>query len=156
MTNNLCRHLQLSNNTKLQEYIKGYFNTRLWGFHTIPWNISSRMDATTSPYSLDLQFRGFIEGSTIKEKSTERVLCHYFGGIPYALPPIGPYRWQRPRPLEPCYRYGTRANPGRYTGVASVCPQPGRVNPLFDEDCLQCNIWIPQGVAPEKGEPCDC
>jgi carboxylesterase type B len=111
------------------------------------------METTTSPCPLDLQFRGFIEGSTIKEKSSDRVLCHYFGGIPYALPPIGPYRWRMPRPLEPCYRYGTRANPGRYTGVASVCPQPGRESPLFDEDCLQCNIWIPDGTAPKTGEP---
>ncbi|QDS68274.1 hypothetical protein FKW77_010638 [Venturia effusa] len=107
----------------------------------------------TVPYPLDLQFRGFIEGSTIKEKSSGRTLCHYFGGIPYALPPIGPFRWQRPRPLEPCYRYGTRANPGRYTGAASVCPQPGKPTSLFDEDCLQCNIWVPHGEAPKRGWP---
>ncbi|TLD26141.1 paraben-hydrolyzing esterase precursor [Venturia nashicola] len=111
------------------------------------------METATIPYPLDLQFRGFVEGSTIKDKSSGRTLCHYFGGIPYALPPIGPFRWQRPRPLEPCYRYGTRANPGRYTGAASVCPQPGKPSPLFDEDCLQCNIWTPEGEAPAKGWP---
>lgn len=116
------------------------------------------VQTTTEPYLQDLQFKGFIEGSCIKDKSSGKKLCYYFGGLPYALPPIGPFRWQRPRPLPPCYRYGTRANPGRYTGLAGVCPQIGRnerTSPteLFDEDCLQLNIWIPHGEAPKDGWP---
>lgn len=104
----------------------------------------------------DLQFRGFIEGSVIKSASTGKKLCYYFGGLPYSLPPIGPFRWQKPRPLPPCYRYGTRANPGRYTGEAGICPQIGRdpnPDPLFDEDCLQVNIWVPHGEPPKEGWP---
>lgn len=106
---------------------------------------------TTEPCILDLQFRGCIEGKTIKAKSTGKDLCHYFGGIPYALPPVGAYRWRRPRPLAPCYRYGTSSFPADCTGKSSVCPQPGSASPLDNEDCLQCNIYVPAGQAPMKG-----
>lgn len=113
------------------------------------------------PYLKDLEYRGFIEGSTIKDKHSGKELAHYFGGLPYGLPPIGPFRWRSPRPLPPCYRYGTRANPGRFTGNTSMCPQglPTWVNNatdnshLWDEDCLQCNIWVPAGTPPPGGWP---
>jgi len=95
---------------------------------------------------------GYIEGLTILSDKTP--VLRYFGGIPYALPPIGPYRFRAPRKLPPLYRYGTKANPGRFTGSAAICPQPpSRVPPdpaLFDEDCLQLNIWMPFDE-PEEG-----
>lgn len=108
------------------------------------------METVSTPFTLDLQFRGFITGSIIKAKSSDEELCRYFGGIPYALPPVGPFRFLRPRTLPPCYRYGTRANPGVYTGKCGVCPQ-SRTSKLDDEDCLQVNIWIPAGSPPEEG-----
>lgn len=113
------------------------------------------------PYPKDLEYRGFIEGSTIKDKSSGKELAHYFGGLPYGLPPVGPFRWRMPRPLPPCYRYGTRANPGRFTGKTTMCPQglptwvqsPQDNSSMWDEDCLQCNIWIPAGEPPSGGWP---
>lgn len=111
------------------------------------------MTRSTEPYLRDLEFRGFVEGLTYVDNNSQP-LCHYFGGIPYALPTVGPFRWQKPRSLPPCYRYGTRANPGRYTGICSLCPQPGEGDDaLWDEDCLQCNVWIPAGTPPEGGWP---
>ena len=95
---------------------------------------------------------GYIEGLTVSCSSQRRVLSKYFGGLPYALPPVGPYKFRAPRPLPECYRYGTKANPGRFTGSAAVCPQPpflGDLNEgLWDEDCLQLNIHIPAGAPP--------
>jgi carboxylesterase type B len=112
------------------------------------------MKDRSRPYLRDLQFRGFVEGLTYLDKKSQP-LCHFFGGIPYALPPVGPFRWQKPRSLPACYRYGTRANPGRYTGNCSICPQPEKdssVNEEFwDEDCLQLNVWMPIGEPPEGG-----
>lgn len=108
------------------------------------------METTKTPFTLDLQFRGHVIGSTIKSKSTGNELCSYFGGIPYALPPVGPFRWKQPRALPPCYRYGPQANPGVYNGSCGVCPQMKR-STLDDEDCLQLNIWIPAGEKPEEG-----
>lgn len=112
------------------------------------------MQKATEPYFRDLEFRGFVEGLTYLDKKSQP-LCYYFGGIPYALPPVGPFRWQKPRPLPACYRYGTRANPGRYTGSCSLCPQPQPNDDIdttmWDEDCLQCNIWVPIGDPPKGG-----
>ncbi len=62
---------------------------------------------------------GHIEGialSSIESGSTPAL--HYFGGLPYALPPVGQYRFRRPRPLPEGYRYGTKASPGRFTRAA--------------------------------------
>lgn len=114
------------------------------------------------PYKLDLGLLGVVEGlSFIDSDSTDsqsrssrtdpKILCHYFGGIPYALPPVGPYRFKRPRALPVCYRYGTHANPGRFVGGCGVCPQPKPDAGPWEEDCLQLNVWVPAEEPPEKG-----
>ncbi|KAI9715523.1 MAG: hypothetical protein M1828_000830 [Chrysothrix sp. TS-e1954] len=112
----------------------------------------------TSTCDLDLTFRGFVRGLTYLDQQDSHPLCRYFGGIPYALPPVGPYRWRKPRPLPACYRYGTRSNPGNFTGGAALCPQVGidgkpAGQGYWDEDCLQLNMWIPVGQAPDEGWP---
>ncbi|KAF1831958.1 alpha/beta-hydrolase [Decorospora gaudefroyi] len=103
----------------------------------------------SQPYNLDLHFRGFAQGLTyLDPTNSQKPLCHFFGGVPYALPPT---RFQKPRPLPACYRYGTRADPGVFTAGCGVCPQEGVGD--GEEDCLQCNIWVPVGEGPEKGWP---
>lgn len=108
----------------------------------------------SQPYHLDLQFRGHVEGLTYLDNESQP-LCHFFGGVPYALPPVGPFRFQRPRSLPPCYRYGTKVNPGRFVGGCGLCPQPDHTEELdesqWDEDCLQSNIWVPLGTPPAGG-----
>jgi carboxylesterase type B len=111
------------------------------------------------PYPFNAGRLGRIEGLTITLTSQTQPVAsvHYFGGLPYALPPIGEYRFQAPRKLPRHYRYGTAVNPGRFTGGTGICPQPPNRNPpdpsLFDEDCLQLNIWKPTGDAPAAGWP---
>lgn len=112
----------------------------------------------TTSYPINLGALGYAEGLTISNSaSPSDALCHYLGGIPYALPPTGPYRFRRPRPLPSQFKYGTKANPSRFTGGTGICPQPGwRSAPdksLWDEDCLQLNIWTPAGKAPAGGWP---
>jgi carboxylesterase type B len=113
------------------------------------------MSRLSQPYHLDAQFRGHVEGLTYLDNDSHQ-LCHFFGGVPYALPPLGPYRFQKPRPLPTCYRYGTKRNPARFTGGCGVCPQPGfgeTLNEsLWDEDCLQANVWVPAGKPPANGK----
>jgi para-nitrobenzyl esterase len=70
---------------------------------------------------------------------------HVFRGIPYAVPPVGPARWQPPRPL-PAW---TGVRPAAQFGPA--CIQPSRrVESIYasdlgatSEDCLTLNIWAP-------------
>jgi len=78
-----------------------------------------------------------------------------FKGIPYAAPPVGPWRWKPPRPAS-AWTGIRRANE-----LGPVCPQsdrepfvmkrlatalggdPATVAPLgpMDEDCLSLNVW---------------
>ncbi|KAJ4381882.1 hypothetical protein N0V86_003250 [Didymella sp. IMI 355093] len=113
------------------------------------------MSKPSQPYLRDLQFRGVVEGLTyLDEKSNSS--CHFFGGVPFGLPPVGPFRFQKPRSLPTCYRYGTRSNPGRFTGSCGLCPQATRQGldeQLWEEDCLQSNIWVPTGEPPAGGWP---
>ncbi|MGB6206543.1 carboxylesterase/lipase family protein [Mycobacterium sp.] len=69
-----------------------------------------------------------------------------FQGIPYAAPPVGPLRWQPPRP------------PAKWSGMLDAtkpgpqCMQDTGPNPHVgkptSENCLTLNVWTP---APERG-----
>jgi carboxylesterase type B len=111
------------------------------------------VSAKDEPCLQNLQSRGFIEGTTIKDKVSHSPICNYFGGIPYAQPPVGEYRWHKPRELPPCYSYGTRTQPGVFNGKAANCPQQGGKEADMDENCLQLNVWVPHGTAPANGWP---
>lgn len=123
---------------------------------------NNNMDTIREPYILDLAHRGYIQGVTILKRKKDTLekspaeatipLCRYFGGLRYALPPTR--RWGQARPLPRGYSYGSRSNPGRHDGQAAVCPQPGASwdDPGLDEDCFQCNVWVPVGRCPDGGE----
>lgn len=106
----------------------------------------------SSPYRFDAGPLGHVEGLTVSSEG--KPLLHYFGGLPYALPPVGPYRFRRARSLPEYYRYGTKASPGRFTKSTAYCPQPSfrkqSDETLWDEDCLQLNVYIPEGKPPSS------
>lgn len=116
-----------------------------------------REQYTRSTHSYIAGPLGHIEGVTLAAAADGHPKLHYFGGLPYALPPVGPYRFRRPRPLPECYRYGTRASPGRFTHKTAYCPQPRRGGQVdtaeWDEDCLQLNIYLPAKAPPTEGWP---
>lgn len=70
-------------------------------------------------------------------------------GIPYAAPPIGALRWLPPQKPSP-FKGQFQANQ-----FGNVCPQ--RVNGTGDlfgsEDCLNLNVYVPSGKAPDDGFP---
>lgn len=119
------------------------------------------MEVTHRPHTISLSHRGTITGLTISTKAAtarpRTYLCHYYGGIRYALPP--PQRWRRARKLPAGYTYGSEDAPGKCDSGAGVCPQPGFMNlsppneELWTEDCFQCNVWVPVGEAPRRGWP---
>ena len=59
-----------------------------------------------------------------------------FLGIPYASPPVGERRFERPSPIEPW------ENTFKATDYGPPCPQLGREG--ISEDCLTLNIWTPK------------
>lgn len=70
----------------------------------------------------------------------------YFAGIPYAAAPVGPLRWQPPRPVPSWegLRDATRPGPRCVQDVSNDVD--GRPT---SEDCLTLNVWTP----PPSGEP---
>ena len=95
--------------------------------------------------------KGVLQGTTLLDSATKTPKCHRFSRVPYALPPVGKRRWQKPEPLPANFSYGSEKAPGQYTRPSSPCPQPGILN--GDEDCLQANIWVPIGRPPNGGWP---
>ncbi|RAL08956.1 putative carboxylesterase [Aspergillus homomorphus CBS 101889] len=113
------------------------------------------MEYTKQPYLQFLAQHGYIQGVTLHDKSTNKPLCRYFGGVRYAHPPL--QRWRKARKLSPSYSYGSEHQPGQADGRTGICPQPRFLNVVSEdgwtEDCFQCNIWLPIGEAPKGGWP---
>ncbi len=88
---------------------------------------------------------GTLEGMHVAAAATP---VDAYLGIPYAVAPIGPLRWQPPRPAA------------RWTGVRKADRFGARCmqQPLFadmkfrspgiGEDCLTLNVWTPAGAKP--------
>jgi len=114
--------------------------------------------------------KGNLKGVKYVDK-TGRALCYRYAKIPYALPPVGPFRWRRPRALPNDFSFNNASgDPGDYSRFGPVCPQPTHMfnfdkamvaNPpgepsdedVQDEDCLYLNIWVPAQAAPSQGWP---
>lgn len=105
--------------------------------------------------TLDLGSHGQLRGSVFSN-GVKR-----FTHIPYAQPPTGSRRWQKPEPLAKGYVYGING-PLDCTQYGNVCPQPEYIvngasmidtDYKFDEDCLAVNMWLPPGEPPKQGWP---
>ncbi|KAJ4994011.1 carboxylesterase-lipase family protein [Stagonosporopsis vannaccii] len=105
--------------------------------------------------TLDLGSHGRLKGSVFFN-GVKR-----FTHIPYAQPPTGSRRWQKPEPLAKGHVYG-KDGPLDCTQYGNVCPQPEYIvngasmintDYKFDEDCLAVNIWLPPGEPPKSGWP---
>ena len=83
---------------------------------------------------------GWLQGKSAEDTSQ-------FLGIPYAAPPVGPLRWQAPKPVHPWP--GVRPA----TSYGNRCPQlPSGNGPRSDtEDCLYLNVFTPPGAAAHPG-----
>ncbi|KUJ09786.1 alpha/beta-hydrolase [Mollisia scopiformis] len=99
----------------------------------------------TTDCILDLGSKGSIKGVQYDNKARR------YAGVPYALPPTGPHRWRKPRPLPPSFKYDDgQGKPFNATKFGPVCPQQAfhlnvesEGTEAFSEDCLFVNIWTP-------------
>jgi len=100
---------------------------------------------------------GTLKGLQFDSKSRR------YARVPYALPPTGDHRWQKPRPIPSPNLPSPDTRPMiDCTNFGPVCPQwlgytsvghaekgvdddkPVKASPHgFDEDCLKLNIWTP-------------
>ena len=114
------------------------------------------MPATTITHTIqEVPGRGFQKRALIIDPKTGRPICQRIGGLPFAVPLDASQRWRRAQPLPRDFHYGVKNKPADFTGLAKECPQPfvGHDLPRQDEDCLQMNIYVPTGKAPEGGWP---
>ncbi|ALV37096.1 carboxylesterase family protein [Streptomyces sp. CdTB01] len=69
-----------------------------------------------------------------------------FLGIPYAQPPVGALRWRDPRPVRPWHGVRSARDFGNKC-VQSASWDPGYDRPSYTEDCLDLNVYVPDGSA---------
>jgi para-nitrobenzyl esterase len=97
-----------------------------------------------------------VEGGLISGGVSSAGDVHFFKGIPFAAPPVGPLRWKEPQPVVP------------WDGVRSCVqfgPSPMQDKPVpfmmwseeflirekpIGEDCLYLNVWTGAKTAREK------
>jgi carboxylesterase type B len=101
---------------------------------------------------VSIKGKGTLVGTILLDATKGTPKCHRYSRVPYALPPTGKRRWQKPFPLSSTYSYGSPAS-GIFNAPSSPCPQPSVAAQLCDEDCLQCNIYVPIGEPPKDGWP---
>ncbi|MFD5075306.1 carboxylesterase/lipase family protein [Streptomyces sp. NPDC058371] len=81
---------------------------------------------------------GWVRGETTAEG-------RQFLGIPYAESPVGALRWREPRPVEPWHGVRTARGFGNRC-VQTASWDPGYERPSHTEDCLDLNVYVPQGA----------
>lgn len=108
--------------------------------------------------SFSVEPHGTVTGQVVVDKATGKPLCNRYLGVPYALPPTGPRRWQKPQPLPNDFSYASK----KYDTFVTQCLQPKYTHeysieppepPKQSEDCLYLNMWTPCGAPPPGGWP---
>lgn len=91
-----------------------------------------------------------LDSGAIADVAADPSGIRLFKGIPFAAPPTGELRWQRPAPVKPWE--GIR--PAQDWGPR--CMQSNRLgdidagNPRMAEDCLYLNVWTPATSATDR------
>lgn len=123
-----------------------------------PWAIRPAYLARVSRQIVD---PGALPGSSpvVDLGGDQELLCYEEApgvrtcrGIPYAAPPVGELRWQRPQPAA---RWSgvlnATADP---PGCMQLCEQPPHTcPPVMSEDCLYMNVFSPTGAGPGANLP---
>src|SRR5215475_5246171 len=66
-----------------------------------------------------------------------------FRGVPYAQPPVGELRWQRPLPIEPWARTRDATSFGPIAPQDVSAERLAKRGQTMSEDCLYLNVWTP-------------
>jgi len=97
-----------------------------------------------------------VEGGLISGGADAKGDVHFFKGVPFAAPPVGPLRWREPQPVVPwrgirnCDQYGASPMQGKpapflmWTREYLIAPAP------ISEDCLYLNVWTGARTTKEK------
>ncbi|PFH50826.1 hypothetical protein AMATHDRAFT_60268 [Amanita thiersii Skay4041] len=89
-----------------------------------------------------------IGNTTFKGRDVAQLKQDFFGGIPFAKPPLGNLRL-KPPVLQ------TTLNVSQFdaSNFGLACPQPDFQADLMSEDCLTINVFRPSGLSPNAKLP---
>jgi len=87
-----------------------------------------------------------VAGSLVGEQAGA---VQIFRGIPYAAAPVGEFRWQGPRPVQPWQ--GVRD--ATQFGAPALQGETFTPRSLQSEDCLTLNVWKPSGATEQSRLP---
>ncbi|KAJ4482604.1 Alpha/Beta hydrolase protein [Lentinula aciculospora] len=99
----------------------------------------------SSPLSpvIDLGYAAFAGNSTSPSGITNSNVT-FFGGIPFAEPPLGNLRWRAPKMLDENVVTGTVTDARNW---GSPCIQTPAAVGIGSEDCLTLNVWKPTNAS---------
>lgn len=105
----------------------------------------------TSPLGpvVDLGYAAFAGNSTSPSGIINSNVT-FFGGIPYAEPPLGNLRWRAPKMLDENAVAGTVTDARNW---GPPCIQTPAMVGIGSEDCLTLNIWKPTSASAEDKLP---
>jgi len=88
---------------------------------------------------------GALRGVTdaTADDGTAAAPVHAFLGIPFAQPPMGPLRWQGPRPPQ---AWDGERDASRFGPDCTQAANPRLRGDGMGEDCLYLNVWTPAGA----------
>ncbi|EIW77366.1 alpha beta-hydrolase [Coniophora puteana RWD-64-598 SS2] len=111
-------------------------------------NTTTHYPALTSPLGpvINLGYAAYA-GNTTTPTGEANGTVAFFGGIPYAQPPVGELRFRAPQPLDE-----TPASDGKPQVVDArnfgpACLQQPAVVGVGSEDCLLLNVWKPSNAS---------
>lgn len=93
-----------------------------------------------------------VEGGCVQGVALDQAVV--YRGIPYAAPPVGELRWQKPQPVLPWDTVMLADHWSAASWQAPHDPNDGNYgvefyaeDPVFSEDCLYLNVWSPLGAS---------
>ena len=92
---------------------------------------------------VDLGYAAFAGNSTSPSGVTNSNVT-FFGGIPYAQPPVGDLRWRAPRTLNENTAASTVTDARNW---GNPCIQRPAMVGIGSEDCLNLNVWKPSNAS---------